>query len=259
MSTGTLSASAVAVARRVAAERPKFHLADRDTGYAKPGQPVVWNSAAETLDFIARNVRPGTRTLEIGSGASTVVFAAAGARHIAISPVSHEHERIAEYCDEIGVSTSDVVFIPDSSDAVVPTLETDGPLDLILLDGTHAFPYAVVEWHFLRRLLRPGGLILVDDVPIPAVAPVYRFMSADPDWQLVAHLDRRTAAFRKLRETRAGQTWPEQGINRGYPDLSFLPPGDRLRAAARHHRRKLRNGAAARFPALRELSRRLRS
>src|SRR5262245_24590919 len=105
--------SAREVARRIAADRPMFHLADRTTSYITRGQPVTWNALAETLDFIASQVDPGHRTLEIGAGSTSVVFAAAGAVHTAISPVAYEHERIAEYAEEIGVPMGDTRFVAD--------------------------------------------------------------------------------------------------------------------------------------------------
>jgi hypothetical protein len=41
--------------------------------------------AWKALEWIEANVQPGMRTLETGAGASTVVFAARGALHTAIS------------------------------------------------------------------------------------------------------------------------------------------------------------------------------
>lgn len=218
---------------------------------------MIWNALPQTLEFIAANVRPGSRSLEIGAGASTVVFGAAGSHHKAISPVGHEHREIVSYCRDIGVSTEGLTFVDASSDEVLPGLETE-PLDFVLLDGTHAFPFAVVEWHFLRRHLLPGGLFVLDDVPIPAVAPVYRFMQCDPDWELVSHLDRRTAAFRKLRET-PDQTWRDQGLNRSYPDFSYLPARERIKAISAYRRRWLRSEVASRAPFLRALRHKLRA
>lgn len=234
-----------------------FHLADKTTAWIKPGDPANWNMLPATLRFIASNVHPGQRTLEIGSGASTLVFAAAGAEHTAISPVSYEHDRIREYADQIGVDLSTTTFIADFSDNVVPHL--DQPLDAALIDGSHAFPWAVVEWHFLRKLLKPGGLLLLDDVPIPAVTPVYRYVHAEPDWALVRLLDRRTAAFHKIRETPLTQTWRQQGMNASAPDYSFLPARDRLIARSKYTAKIARSALGDRVPALRQLKRRLKA
>lgn len=126
MTTGAASA----VVKRVIADRPAFHVADRDTSYAAKGAPVRWNAQAETLELIAGHVRAEHATLEIGSGASTVVFAATGANHIAISPYPEEHARVETYCDAIGVSSTNVTFVADTSDRVLPGLSCDDRLDV---------------------------------------------------------------------------------------------------------------------------------
>lgn len=247
---------ASAVAQRVIADRPVFHVTDRDTSYAPKGAPVRWNAQAQTLELIASEACNEHRTLEIGSGASTVVFAATGARHTAISPVAQEHDQITSYCDSIGVSTACVSFIADSSDRVLPCLDPEERFDLVFLDGTHAFPYAIVEWHYLRRHVPVGGLLIVDDVPIPAVGVLHRFLESDPGWERAAVVDRRTAVFRKVTDT-AGLTWPEQPFNRSYPELAFLPPAERSAARLRHWHRAAHN-RLARAPRLRAVYRWLR-
>lgn len=246
---------ASAVAQRVIGDRPLFHVTDRDTCYAPKGAPVRWNAQAQTLELIARDLSPEHTTLEIGSGASTVVFAATGARHTAISPFAAEHEQIASYCDSIGVSTARVAFVADSSDRVLPKLDPDDQFDLVFLDGTHAFPYAIVEWHYLRRHLPVGGLLIIDDVPVPAVGLLHRFLESDPGWEGIAIVDCRTAVFRKVAES-VELTWPEQPFNDGYPQLAFLPPAQRAHAQVRHWRRAARNRLAG-MPRLRAAYRRL--
>ena len=148
MANTTPLGTPIATAERVSRDKPSFHLADRDSETFSVGDEVVWNALPETLSFIASQVRPENRTLETGTGASTVVFAATGSRHTAISPVRHEHRRISEYCSSIGVRTDTLSFVAASSDAVLPGLED--PLDFVLLDGTHAFPFSFVESRFLR-------------------------------------------------------------------------------------------------------------
>ena len=253
--TAAATKHATSVAERVISDRPSFHTTDRDTSHAPKGVPVRWNAQAETLRLIARHVTSGHSTLEIGSGASTVVFAATGAEHTAISPFAREHERVVEYCDAIGVATSDVTFVADSSDRIVPRLDADKHFDVVFLDGTHAFPYAIVEWHYLRRHIKVGGLLLIDDVPIPAVMVLHRFLETDRTWERIALLDRRTSAFRKVADI-PDETWPEQTFNDGYPDLTFLPPSQRVEAMLRHSRRATRNWLSGR-PRLRAAYRRL--
>jgi precorrin-6B methylase 2 len=221
------------------------------------GRDVRWNARSETLHYIAAEVQAGQRTLEIGAGASTVVFAACGASHTAVSPARHEHLRIAEYSTRIGLSVELVRFVDESSDDALPKLAGDAPLDFAFIDGTHAFPYAIVEWHYLRRMLRVGGRLIMDDVPIPTVNGLYRYLHADPDWRLERLLDDRAATFVKLRETPVDQPWRKQEFNKTYPDYSFLPAWARVRASTGYRVRRAKSRLGDRFPALRRAYRRV--
>jgi hypothetical protein len=54
------------------------------------GNGEYWGLAWSALEWIEENVRPGMATLETGAGASTIVLAAVGAVHEAITPDSGE-------------------------------------------------------------------------------------------------------------------------------------------------------------------------
>lgn len=221
-------------------KRPSFHLGG-----------AVWNALPETLTLVARYVQEGDRTVETGAGASTVVFAAAGARHTAISPIADEHERIRAWCQEHEVPTASLTFVVATSDRVLPALAQEEVLDAAFIDGKHSFPHPVVDWHYLATALRPGGVLLVDDLPIPAVAPAVRHMLADPAWELLELADNRAGVFRKLAEPEPGDDWEAQPYNRGYPDFGFLPLAERVPLQARHAARQGRRELGARVPALR--------
>lgn len=235
---------AVEIIERLARERPAFH--------GGPSEERVWSMLPAALDLIARHVEPGDVTLELGSGASTVVFAACGARHTAISPDADEHRRIRAFLDSAGVAAPDLRFVAGRSEEVLPGLPPEPPLDAALVDGLHAFPHPVVDWHFTTRLLRVGGVVLLDDVPIPAVGVAFRFMDADPAWELLEVAADRTAAFRKLAEPPPGDPWRRQPFNDPL-DFAFAPPLRRARLRAR----AVRGRVAGRFPALARLRRRL--
>ena len=64
---------------RLIADRPQFHL-------RTDGSSVSWAVCPDVLRFIYENVKPGFKTLETGSGHTTVVFAMAGAEHTAVTP-----------------------------------------------------------------------------------------------------------------------------------------------------------------------------
>jgi predicted O-methyltransferase YrrM len=91
------------------------------------------------LDCLDITVRPGQRTLETGCGYSTIIFALKGARHTVISPVIEEHQHIREWCKANQIDLWTLEFKLAQSEDVLPALDRE-LLDLVLIDGWHAFP-----------------------------------------------------------------------------------------------------------------------
>ena len=171
-------------------------------------------------------------TLETGAGASTVVFAAKGASHTAISPVPDEHANIARYCEDRGIPTDSLRFIAESSHtALIDTWQPE-PLDLVLIDGAHSFPFPVLDWFFTASHLKVGGRVLVDDAYQPAVNVLVRYLRSHAAWELEAVLGHRTPCFRKVREDVVSFDWDDRALGRARFD--YLPPARRLTAAGRY-------------------------
>jgi hypothetical protein len=47
--------------------------------------------------------------------------------------------------------------------------------DAAFVDGSHRFHEVFVDLYFLRKLVRPGGLIILDDATWPSVATAVRY------------------------------------------------------------------------------------
>ena len=229
------------IVQRLLTEKPSFHL----------GGSAHWASLPDTLNSILAAVKPGDTTIETGVGASTVVFAAAGARHTAISPDAQEHELVLEYCRRIGIDDSRLTFIADFSEDVLPSLlSRERTLDMAFIDGAHSFPFPEVDWCYITRSLKPGAKLVLDDISIPSVAPVYRHMSLEPTWRLDGILDNRGAAFTLLAPPRSDDYWQGQKMNADYPDFSFAAPYERLKLTSAHRVVEIRRSVARRSPAL---------
>jgi hypothetical protein len=170
-------------------------------------------------------------TLETGAGASTIVFAAGGARHVAISPAPAEHERLTEYCAAEGIDLSRVTFIAESSPAALAQTWEPSPLDLALIDGAHSFPFPMLDWYYVAPHIKVGGHVIVDDAFIPSVNVLVRYLRASDAWQLVLTLANRTLVFRKLRDEEPTWEWSESRFDRR-PKFDYLPPVRRLEAWA---------------------------
>jgi predicted O-methyltransferase YrrM len=203
----------------------------RRTPPALHGQAEFWGLAWEALAFIEQAVQPGMATLETGAGASTIVFAARGADHEAVTPSAEEAERITAECERRGISTERLRFRIGSSADVLRTWEPR-PLDLVLVDGAHAFPYPTLDWWFLAPHLKAGGLMLLDDAYMPPVAAVVDHLRGSSSWTLESPASFRTAVARKLADGVPEPEWKGERIG-GRMSFRYLPPGRRLSAAVR--------------------------
>jgi predicted O-methyltransferase YrrM len=229
-------------------DRPAFHM----------GGEAHWSAMPETLQAIRASVKPGDSTVETGVGASTVVFASAGAEHTAVSPDPEEHNRVREYCRRIGVTDSGLTFIAGLSDDVLPSLlDHDRTLDVGFIDGAHSFPFPELDWYYITRSLKIGGRLLMDDITIPAVTEVFHHMRLEPHWRLESVLDERAASFTLLAPPPTGDTWIYQRYNRRYPDFSFAGLPERLRLQATFRATQARHGLVRRYPLLRSVYKRL--
>ena len=207
------------------------------------GQAEFWGLAWEALAFIERTVQPGMATLETGAGASTIVFAARGADHEAVTPSADEANRITAECERRGIATDKLRFRIGSSASVLRTWEPR-QLDLVLVDGAHAFPYPTLDWWYLAPHLRIGGLMLLDDAYMPPVAAVVDYLRGSPAWRLEQPVSFRTAAARKLADEVPPGEWKGERSG-GRMSFRYLPPQRRVSASARQRFFSTRPGLKA--------------
>ncbi|HWO43630.1 MAG TPA: class I SAM-dependent methyltransferase, partial [Candidatus Eisenbacteria bacterium] len=193
---------------RLIKDAPRFHSAN--------GALTSWSVQAETLRYLDSVLEPGMKTLETGCGQTTVVFAIARTRHVCVTPNREEVDRVQRYCAQLGLEPS-LVFVIDSSDKALPREDVVlRDLDLIFIDGAHAFPAPILDWHYSARGLKIGGLLAVDDYKMPSVKMLFDFLRGEEEWELLS-IVQNTAFFRKRAEMKALADWRGQKINSQYP------------------------------------------
>ena len=77
-------------------------------------------------------------------------------------------------------------LIEEPSSIALARFAADGfTADAAFVDGSHRFHEVFVDLYFLRKLVRPGGLILLDDAALPSVSAALRYFDANLQWQSV--------------------------------------------------------------------------
>src|SRR5688500_15782199 len=117
------------------------------------------------------------RTIEVGLalGMSALFLCQAvlprGGRHVAIDPFQAESWNGAGLRTLREAGVGDLVeVIEEESQLALPRLVAEGrEFDLAFVDGDHRFEGVFLDLYFMTRLVRPGGLIVVDDMWMPAV------------------------------------------------------------------------------------------
>jgi len=205
-------------------ENPKFHM---DGG----GEPVSYGLGRAPLSYIAEKVKGDPNTLETGAGISTVIFALLGANHVCITPNKGEVGRIVAYCGQRQIPVLKINFVIEKSEYALPKLEASG-LDLVLIDGRHAFPTPFIDWYYTAEKLKLGGLMVVDDTQLWTGKILKEFMLSEPEWQL-DKIFSNTCCFIKIKEGSHLKGWVLQPFVRKRSSLSILC--NRMRSVWSHY------------------------
>lgn len=69
-----------------------------------------------------------------------------------------------------------IEFHGEPSFRVLPRLEAAGTeLDFAFVDGWHTFDYTLLDFFYVDRMLRPGGVLVIDDAQWPSVRKAIRY------------------------------------------------------------------------------------
>jgi predicted O-methyltransferase YrrM len=194
-----------------------------------PGMPVAVDpDEGAWLQRIVADIQP-YRSLEIGCayGVSSLYIceelarlparhasaaaAPQAARHIVLDPFQTTEWRgigIKNIRDAGYASLVD--FREERSEVVLPRLLADGAtIDFAFVDGWHTFDQVLMEFYFLNRLLRVGGVIAFDDANRRSINRVVRHALTYPAYR----------AYGTEQGHAAGSTW----LGRGRRALAGIP------------------------------------
>jgi predicted O-methyltransferase YrrM len=109
---------------------------------------------------------------------------AAHSRHVVLDP--HQETRFAncglQLLDAAGVLEL-VDYQPRESEFLLPQFLAEGRrFDLAFVDGNHRFDGVFVDLRYLGQLVRPGGIIFLDDYQLRSVSKAVSFYTNNLKW-----------------------------------------------------------------------------
>jgi predicted O-methyltransferase YrrM len=126
--------------------------------------------------------------LAYGSSALAIAEAlAAGgseARHVIIDAYQETFDG-AGWAAIVGAGLTGICsLVEERSQLTLPRLIGDGFVaDAAFVDGSHIFHNVFVDLFYLRELVRPGGLVILDDCSVPSVATAVRYFEVNTGWE----------------------------------------------------------------------------
>jgi predicted O-methyltransferase YrrM len=172
----------------------------------------VGRSTGELLQRAVADVQPGV-SLEIGLayGVSTLFICEALSAlphpgvHIVLDPFQHGKWKGIGLKNIEEAGFRDLVeFHEERSEMFLPRLVAEGRrVDFAFIDGLHRFDQAFVEFYYVNRLLRPGGVVLFDDAARASVKRVVRHALTYPCYEVYATTEESQSAPSPLGRLRA--------------------------------------------------------
>ena len=146
---------------------------------------ITWGIRPALAHFLDEAVGPGSVTLETGAGLSTlVILRRQGRQHTAVQPMADEFAVILEFAHRHRLDIRGFRPILARSQDWLPLMDLSD-LDLVLVDGAHAFPVPFLDWYYGAQKLKVGGVMVVDDTHLLTGTLLADFMDADPRWEQV--------------------------------------------------------------------------
>jgi predicted O-methyltransferase YrrM len=153
------------------------------------------------------------RTIEVGLalGMSALFLCQAviarGGRHVALDPFQERSWKRAGVAALGDAGVRELVeVIEEESQLALPRLVGEGrEFDFAFADGDHRFESVLLDIYFLTRLVRPGGLIVVDDMWMPSIRTA------------VAYVEKNLGPTLEPDAIAGGFRWSRRPLGRGVP------------------------------------------
>ncbi len=165
--------------------------------------PSDWHGAGslgpDVLQAIAAHAvrRKVAHTAETGTGKSTLLFSHLSSQHtvFAVNDTGTS-DSLAQVLSSGLLRRERVDFVIGPTQKTLPVFDFKFPLQMVLLDGPHAYPFPELEYYYFYGHLEEDGLLIVDDIHIPTIFRLFEFLAEDEMFDCL-EVVRTTAFFRR--------------------------------------------------------------
>lgn len=109
---------------------------------------------------------------------------ATGISHVLIDPYQESaYANVGwEALSAAGLAESSMLIREPSSIALARLAGEGFTADAAFVDGSHRFHEVFVDLYYMRKLVRPGGVVILDDAAWPSVAAALRYYDSNLGW-----------------------------------------------------------------------------
>jgi len=165
--------------------------------------PAAWHGAGscgpDVLRTLVRYAEPlrCRRSVETGTGKTTLLLSHLSEHHTVFTKedAGDGDSLVAVQKSEL-LRQNRVQFVLGPTQRTLAEFRFTEPLNLVMLDGPHAYPFPQLEYYHLYPHLAENGLLVIDDIHIPTIFHLFSFLADDAMFELLSVVDT-TAFFRR--------------------------------------------------------------
>jgi len=186
------------------------------------GLPANWHGAgtvdASGLRAIAKYaeaIGPIYHSVETGSGKTTLLFSHLSGDHVVFAVDAGDS--ISQVRRSPLFRRDTVCYVEGSTQRTLPAYKFAHKVQIALIDGPHGYPFPDLEYFYFYPIIEAGGLLLVDDIPIPSIKRMFEIIRADDMFELLDVVNGNMAIFRRTTAPLIdpeSDSWWLQGYNR---------------------------------------------
>jgi hypothetical protein len=193
-------------------------------------------------------------TAETGCGKSTILFSNLSSSHtvFCIDDTKEKDNSSINFFKKCPLTKlKGVELVLGPTQVTLPQYKKYKSYDAVLIDGPHGFPFPELEYYYFYPRMKPGGILIIDDVHIATIGRLADFINEDPMFEFV-ELVSTTAVFQRTDAPTfnpLGDGWWEQNFNRRripfdnkYLEQYRLDDGKSKRSFANIFSQELTNG-----------------